>query len=137
MSIVAQESQGDTDAVRYEPKSSLIYTPSIYAKKLNITFDTEMTLQHMSYGLCQVMGFKAREMGFDGPLFHLTQPEIGLEYGCRALAGFTKKYVYPEDAIASFNAGSPRYNNGKYINQAYVDEVKLKWAAVEKLKVYT
>lgn len=136
--IVWQESAGDTYAVRFEPKSSIVYTPSVFAKKLNISFETETCLQHMSFGLGQVMGFKARELGFDGPLFQICQfPETGLDLLCKALSGFKKRFVYEEDFIAAYNAGSPIFGkDGKLINHEYVEGVKFKWAKVAKVSLF-
>lgn len=136
--IIWQESSGDTYAVRFESKSSIVYMPSVFAKKLNISHETEVCLQHISFGLGQVMGFKARELGFDGHLFQICQyPETGLDLLCKALSGFKKRFVYEEDFIAAYNAGSPiRGKDGKYINHDYVESVKFKWAKLEKVSLF-
>lgn len=69
--------------------------------------DQEWWGQQASWGLLQVMGAVAREKGFTGPyLTQLIEPAIGLEYGCRVLAGLL---VWSggnvERALAGFNAG--------------------------------
>jgi soluble lytic murein transglycosylase-like protein len=80
--------------------------------------------QKMSWGLMQIMGFKARELGYEGYLPMLCLPHVGLEWGCRALEGFLKRergdYFR---AVASYNAGSVRYIDGKLVNEEYVLKV--------------
>lgn len=137
LSIISQESQGNPDAIRFEPRSSLAFSPNVYCKKLFITVETERNHQNTSWGLMQVMGFKARELGYDDYLHKLVDPKLGVEYGCRTLAQIKKKYAYDEDVIAAYNAGSPLRKNGIYINKEYVDSVKEKWAVIEKLRLFT
>jgi len=72
----------------------------------------------------QIMGFKARELGFEGYLPMLCLPHLGLEWGCRALEKFLARergdYFR---AVASYNAGSVRYVDGKLSNEEYVLKV--------------
>lgn len=136
LAIISQESQGNPDAVRFEPRSSLAYSPNVFSKKLLITSETERNHQNTSWGLMQVMGFRARELGYDGYLHKMNDPRLGIEYGCRNLLALKKKYAYEEDMIAAYNAGSPLRKNGVYINKEYVDSVKEKWATIEKLRMF-
>lgn len=69
-------------AVRYEP--------SFYDKYIlpmqNLS-RTEMTMRATSFGLMQIMGQTARELGFAGDyLTELLDPQWGIEFGCRKLA---------------------------------------------------
>jgi soluble lytic murein transglycosylase-like protein len=122
--VIMQESAGQAWSYRYEPAAKYQHMASSYAKKLGISFDTELVMQHTSFGLMHIIGFKAREIGFDSHLPQLLLPSIGIEWGTKALAGFLKRYPTQEDAIASYNAGSPRKEMGRYVNQKYVDSVK-------------
>lgn len=123
LAIIWQESKGETWAFRFEPKFSYRYTPSVFAKNLGISLDTEIMAQMTSWGLMQVMGCVARECGFDSHLPKLLIPEIGLEYGVKKLSKLLKKYSTVQDVIAAYNGGSPIVINGQYRNQHYVDSV--------------
>lgn len=72
--------------------------------------DQEWWAQQASWGLMQVMGAVARERGFVGPyLPELCNPEVGLEYGCRHLAMFTRRFYsrFGWAAVcAAYNGGS-------------------------------
>jgi hypothetical protein len=122
--IVMTESGGLPHKVRFEPAWKYLYKVDEFAKSLNITADTERTLQSCSWGLMQIMGSVARENGFTKDMPILCEVESKLFYGCKKLKSFMNKYPIQADAIASYNAGSPRMMaNGKYFNQAYVDKV--------------
>lgn len=123
-SVVEVESSGDPLAIRYEPAWKYFVTPAIFALKNDITEDTERILQSCSFGLMQVMGGVARELGFIGQLPKLFEPDVGLNLGCRKLSLLSQKYKRLEEVLASYNAGTPRLMaNGKFVNQAYVDKV--------------
>lgn len=87
--------------------------------------------QKHSWGLMQVMGAVARELGFTGPFTDLWEPEIGIRYGMRLLKKLWSRYENWPDVIASYNAGSPVRIDGKYKNQAYVDKVLGYWNEYE------
>lgn len=123
--IIWQESAGNSWACRYEPKCFLSYEPMVFSKELNLTVETELTLQRSSWGLMQPLGVVAREMGFQDYLPKLCLPENGIYWGCKKLAELNDKYQDLDDVIASYNAGSPKKMSGKYINQNYVNSVKL------------
>lgn len=67
----------------------------------------EWTAQQASFGLCQVMGAVARELGFRGPfLLELVDPQLNLDLACRLLAGhlvWAKGDI--SKALGAFNAG--------------------------------
>lgn len=123
--IIETESGWNPYAVRYEPNwRYLIEIPDKMLNALGITRDTEKQLQKFSWGLMQVMGSVARELNFTGLLTELVNPRINVNLGVRHFKRFLGKYKNLEDAIASYNAGSPRKReDGKYINQQYVDKV--------------
>jgi len=79
--VVDHESVWDTYAIRYEPAFEKRYDPVIAEKE-----PTEHYSRAFSYGLMQIMGETARELGFAGKfLSELCDPIVGLEYGCRKL----------------------------------------------------
>lgn len=90
--------------------------------------------QMTSWGLMQVMGAVARELGHQGPFEDLLHPPTGLFYGCLHLRRFRAKYDLWPDVIAAYNAGSPRRVAGQigpYVNQSYVDKVLRAWNNLE------
>jgi len=127
--IIQVESSRDNYAIRHEPHYQWLYRPEYYAKKHFVTVSTEIIAQKISWGPMQVMGAVARELGFDGRfLSELTNPELGIKYGCKHLKNFYNKYGNWTDAIAAYNAGSPRKReDGRYMNQSYVDYVLENW----------
>jgi len=54
---------------------------------------TERILRATSFGLMQVMGQTARELGFGGWLTELTVPAVGLEWGCRYLRKMADNFL--------------------------------------------
>lgn len=122
--IVQVESGGDPWAVRYEATFSWISNPARHAANNRTTVETEIQLQRFSYGLCQIMGGKLRDMGFQAELPLAFDPSMNLEYGAELLQRLTASYPVLQDAISAYNAGSPIKNtDGSYINQVYVDKV--------------
>lgn len=72
----------------------------------------------------QVMGVRAREMGFDQILTRLINPSEGIFYGAKILDQNIVRFGSKEDAISAYNQGSPKKEvDGYYINQSYVDSV--------------
>lgn len=125
LSIVYQESRAKPYITRYEPKYGYLYMPLHYANKLFTTMETEVEHQKTSWGLCQIMGGVARELGFDDYMPALCIPATNLYFGGKLLSRLQEKYESIDDVISSYNAGSPRKNDqGLYLNQEYVDSVK-------------
>jgi hypothetical protein len=106
-------------AVRYEPTWRYVCDPAPHAKQNGITVATETTLQMISWGLLQIMGAVARELGFTGPIPSLTVPRIGLRYGCLKMQQLIHKYDQLPLALAAYNAGHP----GTTAGMAYADKV--------------
>lgn len=116
--IAEQESGGNPWAVRYEPAFYQRYED---AQKLT---PTEKTTRAISWGLFQLMGENARELGYKGDLAALCDPETGVAWG---LLLFTKKLALAKNdvtkALLFWNGGS---------NTAYPGQVL---ARVAKYKV--
>lgn len=132
--IISVESAWNNWTVRAEPQFKWTWMVEEYAPKLQITETTERTLQKTSWGLMQLMGGTARELGYEGMLTQLCLPELGLDWGLRYLARIAKRHTQLTDQIAAYNAGSPRRGaGGQYKNQGYVDKVLA--AMVEQKRV--
>ncbi len=126
--IVQVESAGHPWAIRYEPA----FFDGFVAEQGHAVFlpcsrATEERLRAFSFGLMQIMGQTARELGFKGVyLVELCDPATGLEWGCRYLTKQVKRYSGDlESAVAAYNAGSARRDkNGAWANQGYVEKVR-------------
>lgn len=117
------ESSDNEWAYRYEPHYKYL------VGDVNSISQSERIGQMISWGLMQVMGGVAREHGFKGVFTELCNPSVGLSYGMKHLRKYYAKYQDWPDAIASYNAGSPRKDSdGRYVNQDYVDKVLKAWA---------
>ncbi|HET7150887.1 MAG TPA: transglycosylase SLT domain-containing protein [Candidatus Acidoferrum sp.] len=75
-----RESSWNPRAIRYEPAFRDRYLRSLHLEL------TEEIARAQSYGLGQVMGEVAREMGYVGELAALCDPELGAEWQARVLA---------------------------------------------------
>lgn len=79
--VIEQESAWNSDAMRYE---DAFYDR--YIVPLGIGNATESRARAFSWGLMQVMGQVAREIGFKGKyLTELCEPHQGIEIGCEVL----------------------------------------------------
>ena len=107
--LVATESGGDAWAVRAEPGYRWLVGDDPGEPDTRPPLSTQATewaTQRISWGLCQVMGATAREMGFRGWLSRLVEPEINLEIGAKYLALCIKR------AQGVIEMGLSRYNGG-------------------------
>ena len=118
--IIKTESNFNTWANRYEPGCRYAVAISDFARKLDISYDTEMTNQQQSFGLGQVMGFLARELGFTDHLTMLCQPEIGIFYMCKQLRRLSDRADCPQeiDLISSYSQGSPLKTTGVRVQKS-------------------
>jgi soluble lytic murein transglycosylase-like protein len=125
LAICMVESSLDPYAVRYEPAYKWLVSPREWASQMRLSVATEETLQKTSYGLAQIMGAVMRELGFSGKLQTcLLNPAIPLSYSAKHLKNYLRRYGSEVEAIASYNAGSPRKTKGgMWENQSYVDKV--------------
>jgi len=94
----------DYTAIRFEPAFETRYIHPALPDKPT----TEELTKAMSFGLMQIMGEVAREMGYAGRfLTGLCDPDCGLEFGCRKL----KKCLDgmngdPTSALLRWNGGA-------------------------------
>lgn len=122
--IVQTESGGDRHAIRFELYYKYLHTPKVFAQDTRVTEATETILQMCSFGLTQVMGAVARELGLRGTMFQLFDERTNLIYCARLLKKLAKKYTVKDDLIAAYNAGSAiKGLDKRFKNQAYVDKV--------------
>ena len=122
--FIQVESAWNPKAFRFEPNYKWFNEPALFAGKLGLTVESEKNAQMTSWGLIQIMGSTARDMGFQGYLPELIDPEIGLDCGCKFLKHLKKKYTRKTDIISAYNAGSVvRMIDGSYKNQDYVSKV--------------
>lgn len=88
--------------------------------------DQEWWGQQASWGLLQVMGAVARELGFTGDyLSQLCEPVLNLELGCTKLGTELTKTGDIRSALARYNGG-PKGNapGGPLRNEPYVQKVE-------------
>lgn len=103
-----------------------------WAQRVGITAETEYVLQATSWGLMQVMGSVARELGFSKSLVEMLKPRNSVFYGCKKLKQLRSRYSKESDIIAAYNAGSViMKQSGMYMNQGYVDKV---WQHLHRLR---
>jgi hypothetical protein len=130
--FIAAESAGIANRTRFEPAWNAFNSPATFAQTLQITLNTEKMAQSHSYGLLQVMGATARDLGYAGYLHLLCDRSLGLELGCKFLAKKKNKYPDLKDMISSYNAGTPRKDSSNhYANQQYVDTVLQHYEALK------
>lgn len=112
--VCEQESTWNPFAIRFEPAFEERYIkPALPAAPTTL----ELT-KAMSFGLMQIMGETAIELGFPwqhSPLSELCDPQTGLDYGCRKLAHCMD--LHQQDKEAALEA----YNGGS--NPSYAKEV--------------
>lgn len=134
LAIIKKESDFQQYAMRYEPAYKYFWDPEGFSRKVRVSIETERVGQAISWGLMQIMGAVAREYYFTRPFGLLFEPETNIEYGCRHLKQFMQRYGNTLDAVASYNAGSPRLaSDGKLVNQGYVDFVLTYKATLDRV----
>lgn len=103
--VIEQESDWNEYAQRYEPAFMSRYVGPLFTKG-GMTH-TEAYSRAYSWGLMQIMGQVAREMGFAGHfLSELCAPINAIEYGCRKLAACMKNAAGDEaKALLAYNGG--------------------------------
>lgn len=126
--IITIESSWRTESARYERYFTWIMDEEKFAKLHGINEATEIIFQKTSWGLMQVMGGTARDVGYNGWLPNLCDPVIGVRVGCEYFVKVCSEYVNLEDQFAAYNGGRgaiKRNSDGHYINQDYVDKAML------------
>ena len=125
--IIIVESSGNPYAVRFEPSFLKWLRRRITLTKKTPTLETEYYLRSTSFGLGQIMGQTARELGFNGLyLTELCDPEINIKYLCKYFAKLLNRYRGEVLwAISAYNAGSAKQTSaGEFVNQHYVNKVQ-------------
>jgi soluble lytic murein transglycosylase-like protein len=112
--VCEQESNWQTYSIRYEPLFFSHYVAPLYTN--NKITASEAYARAFSWGLMQVMGQVAREMGYSGPLAQLCDPTVGVLIGCKVLS--TKLARMGGDVTAALLA----WNGGG--NPAYAGQVQ-------------
>lgn len=126
--VVQVESAGNPWAVRFEPTFRHTFDLMKLSDLLGCSYSTMEMMQKTSWGLMQVMGSVAYELGLGREESKwptsLLNPHIGMEFGCRHLKAKINKYgAAPEIVYAAYNGGSPRADNvGFFSNQRNVDK---------------
>lgn len=146
--IISVESSGDNSAWRSEPVYPYVWdcrqnapfrhlttaevranvAPHGFTASMGST-DTEWAGQRASWGLCQIMGAVARELGFTGHFPNLCGI-AGVEYGAKHLSNLVRRFYTEfgwDGVIAAYNAGSPRIIGNRFVNYAYVSKVNKAW----------
>lgn len=87
--------------------------------------DQEWWAQQASWGLMQIMGALARELGFDGKyLGQICEVPINLELGCKHLRGLlTWAKGDIEQALAAYNGGHSWNRERPFRHQPYATKV--------------
>ena len=108
--MVETESAWYTYASRTEKGFKKYYIDPIKSvRRYGVTsYETEREERATSYGLCQVMGQVARELGCTvESLTELCNPEVGLEYGAKRLKkAMDRKGGNVREALLNYNGGS-------------------------------
>ena len=125
LGIIEAESGGDPHATKIN--ATYPYTMMQAKRPAGCSVDMERMCQKTAWGLMQVMGATARELGFDGWLSELVGPETNVRLGIEFLRRKMSQY-FERDGIegvaAAYNGGAPRRRpDGKFVNQSYVDKV--------------
>lgn len=129
--LVQVESAGNPNAIRYEPNFQ--HTQNVFqlSNLIGCSPATMEVMQKMSWGLMQVMGSVAYELGLgaesDPPYkwpSSLLEPEVGMNYGCKYLKKKIDLYGDDPDTLyAAYNAGTPKKNSsGFFLNQTNVSK---------------
>ena len=120
--------------VKDEPGWTRFLDIQSYARAIHITIATEAALQRMSWGLMQVMGTVARELGHSTMLTELCKPEVVVDLGCKKMRKLLDYYGNREDAISAYNQGGTKKSvTGAYLNQGYVDSVLSRMGKINEI----
>jgi len=111
--VIEHESSWNPWAIRYEGGFFAVYILPM-AEHLS---DTEARARAFSWGLMQLMGQTARELGYTGDLAALCDPDYGTDWGCHKL----KKCL--DAHVGDVNTALNKYNGGG--NPQYAATVRL------------
>ena len=140
--ICEVESNFDQYAVRPE-KAWMYWYPcnpereenkfKLYCRNLGVWYEAEHYNQRQSWGLCQIMGSVARELGYTGKyLPGLCDPTQNLSLACKLLNRLYERYKNWEDVKSAYNqGGNYKGDDGKYRNYQYVNKVNKAMEIIE------
>jgi soluble lytic murein transglycosylase-like protein len=128
---VEKESSGNPNAIRLEEAYRWFYPSGSKPE------GDELEFQRTSWGLLQIMGATARELGYteaatpwpSSPL--KSDPAAALDLGCRYLVGMLRRHGNIADALSAYNAGSPSKKN----RAAYVEPILKRAEALKEVEV--
>lgn len=122
--VIMKESSGVTWKTRFEVHWKWENDLAGYASRLGISQATELIHQKTSWGLMQVMGATARDMGFRGYLVELcANPALGVHFGTKYLKARLMTTNTVEEALSTYNAGPGELKDGVINNTDYVASV--------------
>jgi soluble lytic murein transglycosylase-like protein len=123
LAVCSVESAWNPWAVRYEPGFERRYLQGGVERFRPCSVDTERTMRATSWGLMQVLGQVARELGCREPyLSALCDPVLAVEYGCLALSRLKGRDLERfgwAGVVCAYNTGLPQAEAGK----AYVAKI--------------
>lgn len=122
--IVMTESGYNPWAVRFEQDYRWFYDIPTMASAIRTNSDSMKAMQQTSWGLTQVMGAVAYELGFRSWAPRLCIPAENLHWGIMHLKNLIKRQHLKDhgDIYAAWNAGSVKYkSDGDYMNQTNVN----------------
>lgn len=125
IALIIQESDGDPWAVRYEPKWRWFLDIDYWARRVKVTSPTERVCQQMSWGLCQIMGSVARELGHVGDIPMILDPDINIQLCCKKLRELHKRHGTWKKALAAYNAGNPDSKAGQRYARAVMARAEM------------
>jgi hypothetical protein len=121
VAIAITESSLNPFVSRYEKYYAWLVDVDRYARNLSITRDTEKMMQRTSWGLFQIMGAVARELGYNDYLHLLatqetidTQIELFVRHFNRIFKHYNKDIAR---AISGYNAGFALKKPTNYYNK--------------------
>ncbi len=120
MAIIMKESGGNPNLYRYEPNFHYFYKPQVFALAHHISLQTEIMSQKTSWGLGSICGGLARELGYQGLLHELLNPDVNIKYIGLYLQHLKKYSLVKDDIFSMYNYGpgglhknlNPEYVNG-------------------------
>lgn len=125
--LIQTESGGNQYAFRYEPDFSNVHPIPKLQNLWKVPAPTVLMMQKCSYGIAQVMGATAIDLGLlkescPWPTL-LFDPEVCMKYCCKLVLQKMKIYgKEPSLLYASYNAGTPKkLASGVFKNQQNVD----------------
>lgn len=100
--VCEQESSWNQWAMRFEPMFLAHYVKPVMPEAPS----TSEMARATSWGLMQIMGEVAREVGFQGHYFsELCQPDTGLTFGCKKLKACLDRRGDVKAALLMWNGG--------------------------------